>query len=74
MLVCPVDVGLAGAVVVVVVVELPQTPKDDPQRCWSCTLLMVDGLITVGAWVQSVIAMVCGAGAGMEVVAGRHAG
>ena len=39
----------AGAVVVVVV-EFPHMPEDDPHERWSC-VWKVDGLITVGAWV-----------------------
>ena len=51
-----------------IVVELPQTPEDDPQK-WKS-----DELVTVGACVWLVTAMVGWVGAGMEVVDGMHAG
>ena len=57
---------------VVVVVGLPLTPVDDPQR-WSFTR-KADKLVTVGAWVSLAMAMVGWVGAGMETVVGRHAG
>ena len=60
-------------VVAVLVVELPQTPDDDSQKSQSCAW-KVDELITVGAWVYLVMAMVGWVGVGMEVVVGKHAG
>ena len=52
----------------VVVVELPQTPEVDPQKRWSCAW-KADEIITVGAWVQLVMAMV----GWVEMVVGMHA-
>ena len=61
----------AGAVVVVVVVvELSQTPEDDPQKRCSCAW-KADELITVDVLVKIVMAMVGLVGAGMEVVDGK---
>ena len=45
-------VSATAAVVVVVVVELPQTPVDDPQKRQSCSW-KTDELITIGALVLS---------------------
>ena len=42
---------------IAVVVELPQTPEDDPQKALSCAWKAVE-LITVVAWVLLVMAMV----------------
>ena len=69
-----------NSVLTVVVVDLPQTPRDDLHKRKSCAW-KADKLITVGALVQLVIAMallalpmVCWVGAGVELVVGRHAG
>ena len=68
-----VTVVVGATVVVVVVVELPQAPEDDPYKRLSCSW-KAEELVTVGACMQLVVAMVGWVEAGMELVDGRQAG
>ena len=57
----------------IVIVELLQTPMDDPQKPWSGAWKAV-GLVADGTWMLLGIAMLCWVRAGMEVVDGSFAG
>ena len=59
--------------VVVVVVELPQSPEDYPQKRWNCEW-KADESITLRACGLFVMVIEGWVGAGMEVVVGRLAG
>ena len=63
---------LKSLLTVVVVVQLPQTPEDDPQKGQSCAR-KADQSITAGALVYLVMAMVGWVVAGIEMVDDMHA-